>query len=103
MLLSLDGLGAPKIEHLLSRYPTARAVCEALEAHRVRCQGAGLQPGSREEGWLFADLLEPGHSRKALSHKLTAFLSEWSYSDADHEGGAAAGARRAWPRPAEPD
>jgi len=94
MLLSLDGMTAPRIERLLATYPTARAVGEALEAHRARSSAA-------EEGWLFETLLEPGHSRKALSQKLSAFFSAWDY-DVEQGAAGAAGpdaARRAWPRP----
>jgi len=96
MLLSLDGMTAPKIERLVRSYPTARAVGEALDAHVARCRDSGLPAGSREEGWLFADLLEPGHSRKALSTKLSTFFGAWQYADGAEPTRATA---LAWPRP----
>lgn len=79
MLLSIDGMTPPKIENLLAHYPTARAVCEALEAHCARCRASGLPPGAKEEEWLFEKIIEPGHSRKALSQKLSIFFTARDY------------------------
>jgi hypothetical protein len=81
MLLSIDGMTPPTIENLLALYPTARAVCEALEAHRAHCRTLGLLPGAKEEDWLFERILDPGHSRKALSQKLTVFFTARDYPE----------------------
>jgi hypothetical protein len=79
MLLSIDGMSPPYIENLLAHYPTTRAICEGLEAHRARCRASGMPPGSKEEEWLFEKIIDPGHSRKALSQKLSLFFTARDY------------------------
>ena len=38
---------------------------------------------AREEGWLFAEVLEPGRRLRKLSETLTAFVSDEVYAAAD--------------------
>ncbi len=45
---------------------------------------------AREEGWLFAEVLEPGRRLRKLSETLTAFVSDEVYAAADDEAEAGA-------------
>ena len=101
MLLSVHGMATDKVARLLERYPTPREVAEALEAHRRECAARG-EP--KEAGWLFAELLEPGKRRRALSEKLTEFFDSREYADAPAAAapaldGLGSQGARAWPHP----
>ena len=83
MLLNVHGLSAAKVAHVLARYPTPRRIVEAVDAHKAACATA------REEGWLFAEVLEPGRRLRKLSETLTAFVSDETYA-ANDEGASQA-------------
>ena len=84
MLLNVHGLSAAKVAHVLARYPTPRRIVEAVDAHKAACATA------REEGWLFAEVLEPGRRLRKLSETLTAFVSDEVYAAANDEGASQA-------------
>ena len=90
MLLNVHGLSAAKVAHVLARYPTPRRIVEAVDAHRAACATA------REEGWLFAEVLEPGRRLRKLSETLTAFVSDEVYAAADDGGGSQVEASQAF-------
>ena len=58
-------------------------IVEAVDAHKAACATA------REEGWLFAEVLEPGRRLRKLSETLTAFVSDEVYA-ANDEGASQA-------------
>ena len=72
MLLNIHGLSAPMIGEILRRYPTPRALAEALDDHQRGCAKRGLP--TAHAGWLLADELVPGKRRRKMSEVITDFF-----------------------------
>ena len=73
MLLNVHGLSAPMVANVIARYPTPRCLAEAIDSHRRACE---LRGGAAEKasGWLLADVLVPGKTRRKMSETLTSFF-----------------------------
>ena len=72
MLLNINGVSAPMVQNVLQRYPTPRALAEALESHGRACAARGLPP--IEAKWLLDDVLLPGRRRRKLSETVCDFF-----------------------------
>ena len=57
MLLNVHGLSAEMVANVLQRYPTPRALAEALDAHGRACALRGLP--TEQAGWLLEEVLVP--------------------------------------------
>ena len=73
------------LRQVLARYPTPHLLMDALDLYRKRCLDQG---DSNAVGWLFAELLEPGKRRRALSERLSAFFLSADYDDEPEASGA---------------
>ena len=77
MLLNLHGLSPPMIANVLAKYPSPRALAEAMECHERACVARGLP--SAHARWLLADDLVPGKRRRKLSETITDFVMAEEY------------------------
>lgn len=72
MLLNIVGVTAPMVQNVLQRYPTPRALVEAIDGHARAC--ALRQAAPLQCKWLLEDLLVPGHRRRKLSETVCNFF-----------------------------
>ena len=72
MLLNVVGVSARMVQNVLQRYPTPRALAEAIDAHARACALRGAPEA--HGGWLLAEVLVPGHCRRKLSEAVSDFF-----------------------------
>ena len=82
MCILTPGLTASMVERLLERWAAPAELMAALESHE-----SVWGSGSKEAGWLFAEVLEPGNMKYKLSERLTDFF--WKFDYKEHGAGAA--------------
>lgn len=70
--LQVHGLSAPMVTNLLHRFPTPRALAEALDSHARACELRELP--AEQSRWLLAEVFVPGKKRRKLSETVSSFF-----------------------------